>query len=224
MNDTDYKKILEINLMFTIELIKFSNAKKIEEFIGFGSYVEFDRNVSNQPDSYSFYALTKIFQRKITKFFSKEFRVPVTYLTLNHVYGGDEKKRIISKLINSFLTGNTINLDYGLRKIDYVNILDVLDAILIIVMKKNDSNLNNWKFLEYGIGTKKFYNLRELVDLFKSEFNVHLPVIFDEINTNTDKPDYVWQDYTYPPSWSPKITLIDGLRRLIENKDNDEYK
>lgn len=113
-------------------------------------------------DPKSIYAVTKVAQELLLKVFCETYRIPLTILRLQNVYGEGQSLKnpytgIISIFFNKARQGIFIPLyEDGLSVRDFVYIDDVIAAIVISI------RTNNSAIQSYNIGTGKAVTVYEL--------------------------------------------------------------
>ena len=205
------KEIINVNLIFGINLIELGIKFKVKTFINTGSLLP--RNVNS-------YSLSKAQLTDWLKINSSE--IQVINFKIEHMYGPkDDNKKFLPWLINEMQSGTeNINLTSGIQKRDFIYIDDVVDAYNLII--NNREKLGNWN--EFDVGTNSFVKVKDFVIQIAIELeNNHnikiIPrLIFGGIN-------YREGDIMTPIlnnskllnlGWAPKISLKDGIKKIIK--------
>ena len=205
------KEIINVNLIFGINLIELGIKFKVKTFINTGSLLP--RNVNS-------YSLSKAQLTDWLKINSSE--IQVINFKIEHMYGPkDDNKKFLPWLINEMQSGTeNINLTSGIQKRDFIYIDDVVDAYNLII--NNREKVGNWN--EFDVGTNSFVKVKDFVIQIAIELeNNHnikiIPrLIFGGIN-------YREGDIMTPIlnnskllnlGWAPKISLKDGIKKIIK--------
>jgi len=165
--------------------------------------------IANNP-----YALSKKMAEEICKFYSDFYGVKVTILRPFNVYGiGQSEKFLIPSIINQINAMEAINVKDLKPKRDYIYIEDLLDLIIMAV----DAPLN---FDIFNVGTGVSYSVDELVNNIQKIMGSSLEVKAagetrkDEIMDTKADINKVFSVF----GWTPKYSLNDGLKEMIEHK------
>ena len=75
--------------------------------------------------------------------------------------------------------------------------------------------MHSCEYRIYGVFTGKRYSLKSIVNLYRQLINKDIFVVF---GGKSYKKREVVDPVIYPriPNWQPKITLIEGLNKVIE--------
>jgi nucleoside-diphosphate-sugar epimerase len=99
-NIHDLKELIDANVYFGTVLLEVLSKSKSNKFINLGSYGQ-HFFIDNNSIGNSLYATTKEAFEKILLYYSLKENIQVVNLILQHVYGRDEDKRIVYKIIKS---------------------------------------------------------------------------------------------------------------------------
>lgn len=158
------------------------------------------------------YAASKIMGEDLCDYYSTFFGLKTLVLRPFNVYGPDQSSVfLIPKIIEQAKNGS-INLYSPKPKRDYINVSDIIDAIILstqvdVPLEQNKINL--------GSGTS--ISNRELAIKIASYYDRPIDIIY----TDEDKPIAINEtcaDITRAHkllSWAPKISLDQGLSELI---------
>ncbi len=217
----NYKDSQNSDAQFTglKNLATFFLNKKIKKFIQIGSSLEYGKNKSpNKENMISNSPLTDYGKLKLNstiylKFLYKFFNFPTVIFRLYQVYGPEQKNnRLIGYVINSIKKNKRIHVSKGEQIRDFLYVSDFVDAIFLALNKKNIEGEI------FNIGYGKGYKVKEVIDnivkLFPNKKKIRissskdnkkeLKILFPNINK---AKKYL--------NWQPKISLIEGLKRLI---------
>jgi nucleoside-diphosphate-sugar epimerase len=212
------KELIDANVYFGTVLLEVLSKSKSNKFINLSSYGQ-HFFIDNNSIGNSLYATTKEAFEKILLYFSLKENIQVVNLILQHVYGRDEDKRIVYKIIKSIKEKEDIYLSAGEQVFDFIHIDDVVDAIEHAIIEVSNSHPDKLSFNSYGVGTKKSTSLQSLVE------HIRLFLEIPEKILKWGKVDYrkfeffkIWEDYSFIPGWSPKITLEEGIKKTLDEK------
>ncbi len=216
----DAKKIIDTNLIGTINLVNACKKIKFDCFINTGSSSEYGiKNKSMKEtdllEPNNLYGITKAAATMHCQYMSKKYDLPIVTLRLFSVYGYfEEKERLIPTIIKSCLENKKLKLSSANSVRDFIFIEDIIDAYL-----KAISNIQKIKGEIFNVGSGKQSTVNEIVNAIK------------EITHSTIKPQYGRIEMAqYEPKnwiadiskiknklgWQPKYNLRKGLEKNIE--------
>ena len=213
------KKIKKAQLIGGINLINFFKEKKIKSFIQIGSSAEYGKINSPQKESdicfpKSYYGLIKLIVTNYLMYVSKVHSFPGNVLRFFQIYGPNQNKdKVIPHIIQGCLKNKKFNLSAGNQLRDFCYIDDIVDAIFLLLNKKNIKG----EIINIGLG--KGISVKKLVNKIKKKFGRGKPV-FGKIKFQKDEnmkwiPDIKKAKKLL--NWSPKVNIDDGLDKLIKN-------
>jgi UDP-glucose 4-epimerase len=183
------------------------------------------------PEDYGFhpfscYGLSKVVGEEYCEMYSKQYGIDVTVLRFANVYGSR-----CHGVINDFfdkISRNPAKLEIigtGLQSRDFVQVSDVVEALLLVATRENA--LGETFNIGFGQTTK-------IIDLAKMILEIlHLSDKTTITTTNVSwhgDIDAIWFDVGKAKrelGWTPKITLENHLRTLIDERrivDDDHSK
>ena len=165
------------NVASTEHLILYLKGKKLSRLVHIGTSAEYGpspRALSEKspPRPRNEYGKTKLEQSQLIEKFAKESKVKTFNLRVFNLLGiprdpSRERKFIDEHILQSLASGaNPIVVSNAKDTRDYVDLLDVFDAILAALTTKKGSG-----YELINIGTGKATSLEQLVSLFASEMN-----------------------------------------------------
>lgn len=214
------------NIIFASILLESMRITTIKNILTFGSYSEYYIGEEfTHPNS--FYAYTKASSKNLVDYYSISKIVNSIHLILNHVYGYDENKRLVSKVVEAALFGSSLNLDSGVQMLDFVYIDDVIGAIAIALERfnniKTDSNASIIKEV-FGIGTKVSTSVNDLIGLVTSLTSSKIEINRNVLNDKRFTFRKIYNDYNFVPGWVWKTDLTTGLKLTINVKKGNYEK
>lgn len=213
------------HILGTNLLLKKAQKYKIKKFIFASSQAvyttfhkrvyPFTENINLEPDD--FYSMLK----KSAEDLIGKSGVNYAILRFANVYGKTnliQRGGAVNNFINSALAGFEIQIyGSGDQGIDYVNLKDVVRAIILALEKKNQSDI-------YNVGSGRLVKIREIAELvqgiFKDKFNKKIKI--KKIPAAADK---IWPDRLMSIekikkdlNWRPEVSLRAGLEEMIINE------
>jgi len=168
----------------------------------------------------SIYLLSKYVSEELGQLYSNLHGVPVVVLRLFNVYGpGQSDRFLIPHILSQVATGSSIRLRNLYTKRDYIFIDDVVQAIHL-------SGQLDCKFTTINIGSGKAVAVNEIVDSIQTILGTDLPILDDnrlEQNEIISCAANIGKAHK-TLMWSPKISLLDGLKKTCRSWDRDLNK
>ena len=168
----------EINIIGTINLLKFANEYKVRKIIFSSTGGAMYGNVDEPADENTIaspkspYGISKYSDEMYIKFFSEEYGLEYTILRYANVYGPRQLSKgdagVVAIFINSMMNNKEITL-YGFGNMirDYVFVDDIVEANILSINKGNKSIYN------VGTGIKtSVKNLFKIINIFFPEYKI----------------------------------------------------
>ena len=157
------------------------------------------------------YAMTKYLGEQLVLHWSKIYDIPAISLRFFNVYGPRSRTSgTYGAVFGVFLAQKLANKPYtvvgdGNQTRDFTYVSDIVDAIIAASNSDARGKIIN-------IGSDNTYKINRLVELLGGD------VVF--VPRRPGEPDCTWADITKAKKilkWTPRITLKDGVKKMIEN-------
>lgn len=203
------ENIINVNTLGTASLIaamnKYSPKARIIFISSFQAYSE-----------KSLYGLSKRLAEELIEYYSKYYGLKGTILRLSNVYGQGCKpyyNSVIATFIDLISKNKPLNVNGdGSQKRDYLHVDDVVNAILMSLTVREN------KIRCVDICSGKLTSLKEIVKMLEEicgkKTNVNFKTsVFSEEESRIKN----YKEANKAFGWSPKITLMEGLKRTFES-------
>ena len=164
--------------------------------------------------AHSPYAASKIAATAYAALFRNLWELPVTVLRLAMVYGPDEpnRRRLVPYVIDSLLRGVAPELSSGSRRIDWIYIDDVVDALLAATTETEAIG----KVMDVGSGS--LLSIRDTVTLIADIVGAEVAPAFGRLPDRAMDRDFVTDPgpATRHLGWSPRVDLATGISRTVD--------
>jgi nucleoside-diphosphate-sugar epimerase len=210
---TDIERLINVNILFLSKILDAIKDVELKLFINTGTASEYMMgNDEFQPAN--IYAATKTASRYLVDYYACLNNFNQTTIVPYTIYGGqDSQKKIIDFICDSMSSSTPIDLSPGYQILDFIHIDDVTDFYVFII--ENYYKLPNKS--NYKLGTGVGHTLRQVAD-YCEEISGRKP------NINWGGIDYrkteimcsIADMEKYKLDWKPKISLKEGLTRLIK--------
>ena len=213
----DVEKLINVNILFLSKLLDAVSQINLKLFINTGTFAEYSEGNNLFIPSY-YYAATKTAARSILDYYANTYNFKQSTLVPYTIYGGeDTQKKIIDIIYDSTKTQNPIDLSPGEQILDFIHIKDVTNFYMLVL--KNHNKLSSKSNFMLGTGTG--HSLKELTSKIEKVTQL-------KANVNWGGKKYRKSDVMYAVAktddikniflWEPKISLEEGLRKVIEKK------
>lgn len=205
----DILQTIEANLLLPVRLLEYAIKHKVKVFVNTDTVL--DKRINS-------YSLSKQ-QFKDWLLQSKNL-ITCINVSLQHFYGpGDDQTKFASFIIHSFLKNTkSIDLTLGEQKRNFVFIDDIISAFLLILKYAQKQKAG---FYEFQIGTKANVSIKNLVLLIqKLSGNTLTKLNFGALEYRENEVMNSKTNIKMIQSlgWSPKYSLIEGLKITIEKE------
>lgn len=211
----DIHTLIETNLTFGTQMLEVAKQTKMRFFINtatFGSYCD---SLTYRPSS--LYAATKSAFESIISYYALTSSTTFSNLLIYNTYGPNDKaNRLFPLLIQSASTQKPLAMSDGFQYMDITYIDDVIcgfDA-LITGMQANPEAFKNKTFSLKNLPRK---TLREIVEIFQKVSGYSFPVLWGAKPKRELEITTPWEGGEVLPNWKPKISLEDGIKRILQD-------
>jgi len=210
--------LIELSIQGGLNILKTCKKKKVKQII-FAStinvYGENNQYPSKESDPLkpkTDYSLIKYVTEKLYEIYAKNHGVDVNVLRFSNLYGSTKEYGIVSRLIKSITTNQTIKIyNNGAQLRDFLFIKDATGAILNVI--KNPQT--GFEVLNISSGNR--YSIKEIIEKIGSITSKELNVEF-----SSEKRDEtcVWADNSKAKrilDFTPQTNIDEGLRLTLKN-------
>ena len=210
----DVSSLIASNIDFPAKLLDEMAQLKIKKFINTGTYWQHYQNADYDP--VSLYAATKQSFEDILVYYINSEQVDAITLKLFDTYGtGDTRKKILNLLLDAIMNGTTLKLSPGEQKLSLVHVDDVVSAYEIAI------NLllsrSGYQHSCFGISHFEVFSLKEIATLVENVTNRSLQAEWGALPYREREVMNPWSKYECLPGWQAKISLEEGVKRLVKS-------
>ena len=207
-----------INVECTQKILQIAKEKKCKIIFPSTSHVYgYPRKIpidENQiVSATSIYSASKIAGEILCQGYSNTYKMDIGVFRLFSAYGPKNSDyKVETRIISQLLTKKKIKLGNLSPKRDFIYILDVVNAIKVIMR-------NLKKFEIYNIGTGKSHSIKELSITLKKISGKNIPIqTIKNYSRKTDIPNVVCDNKKIRKlGWEPKISFFKGLEMTYES-------
>jgi nucleoside-diphosphate-sugar epimerase len=206
--------LVQSNVLFGAQLLEAMAVSGVKRFLNFGTSWQHFQDEPYNP--VCLYAATKQAFEAVIRFYveGRDFR-SIT-LKLFDTYGpGDDRGKLFSTLMRLLGTQESIALSPGEQVVDFAHVDDVVDATLVAAHRLLCED--GGKEESFGISGGHPLPLRELVALVGAIAGKPLNVQWGGRPYRAREVMAPWTEYPRLPGWNPRISLEDGIRRMVSS-------
>jgi nucleoside-diphosphate-sugar epimerase len=186
-------------------------AKKNKDFIGLinvGSIWQLNDKYDNA------YTLFKLFQDKLTDFYSRSHNIKVLSLLLTDSYGpSDWRNKFLNQLAISINNDETFHVVNPNAKVDLIYIVDICRALFMTI---NIISLSDKLYCSYKLQAIETINLIKIINYTEVLTGRKIQVSFGDAKHNETENSTL--SLPILPGWKPEIDLKSGLRLYFNIK------
>jgi nucleoside-diphosphate-sugar epimerase len=209
--NSDYagSDILSANINLPVYLLDYAVNNKCKKFINISTFIaKYETSPPNR------YALTKRHVEEWGMYYCDHYPLNFVNVVLHQVYGtGDSITKFTPWLVNELKTnGKSIELTEGNQERDFINILDVVEAISLIVNHNSGSGYD-----EYEVCTGNVITIKNFIETVKKITNSttilnfgSMPYRENEIMTINPDPSKM-----HNLGWNAKLKLEFGIKMMV---------
>jgi nucleoside-diphosphate-sugar epimerase len=213
------KQCIENNILGTLNLLEACDNTKLKKFI-YSSTEEIYGNNSlpyietQSPFPPSPYSISKVATENLVRYYSEKNHFESIILRLATMYGPHMKStKFLSNIIVNAINNQTILLNSGQKKRNYIFVSDVVDAFLLA----NKTPLLA-KTITLNIGGNTSIKLKDFVSKIIKVAESSSKIKYGVIPERPSESSEWIMDITLAKKilgWSPKINLTAGLKKTI---------
>jgi nucleoside-diphosphate-sugar epimerase len=205
----DISNLISSNITLSTDLVEAMVNFGVRRFINTGTSWQHYRNLDYCP--VNLYAATKQAFESILSFYTDARGLEVISLKLFDTYGPfDKRQKLFSHLRRAASTEDGIEMSAGEQLIDLVYIDDVVSAYLIALDQFRDQGGSR----SYAITSGNLVSLRKLVEIYEGTTGHRLNISWGSRPYRSREVMMPWQGGPLLPTWTPKIDLVEGIRRM----------
>lgn len=137
------------------------------------------------PDEFNIYCFSKKLFCDLGKWYVNKYGIVFVNVRLENYYGENEPEdRFLPSVINSLLLGKEISLTEGIQRRDYIYIEDVVEAIGVLIMRKEIEG-----FVDVPVGSGEAPTIREVVEYLRDMFSSSSQLLFGAIPMREGEPN-----------------------------------
>jgi len=210
----DIEDLIKSNVILSTQLVEGMSVNGVGLLINVGTSWQHYAGAGYNP--VNLYAATKQAFRSVLSFYLETSDLRVINLELFDTYGPNDRRDKLFNLLNRLrVTGDTISMSPGYQYLDPIYIDDVCDAFLIALKRLNSGQVKRSEI--YSVCSEESIQLRKLVKIYENVSNTKLNVEWGGRPYRAREVMQPWSDGATLPGWSPKVSIEDGIRMLLQS-------
>ena len=208
----DLSKLITGNVLFGAKILEAIANTDLKNVINVGT--SWQNEESNSP--VNLYAATKTAFKNILRFYLIKSKLKVIDLKLFDTYGeNDSRKKIVQLISESTKNKRVIKMSPGDQKLNLLHVEDVCLGIIKSINLFSEINYSETK--TYELKDENSYSLKNIAKIIEELSSLKANIDWGALPYREN--EVMKPIITYPtlPGWKQKISLKDGLKRILKN-------
>ena len=211
---SDVDGLISSNVLFGAHLLEAMDQSGVKLLVNTGTSWQNYKDQKFNP--VNLYAATKQAFEDIIHYYSEARELRVVTLRLFDTYGtGDLRPKLLPLLKRAAITGETLEMSPGEQMVDLVHIEDVVDCFIAACVRLIQGEVRSSEI--YAVCSGEPISLKDLVGTLAQMAGKKLNVKWGVRPYRKREVMHPWTSGCTLPGWSPRISLMAGLREYIES-------
>jgi CDP-paratose synthetase len=210
----DISELIDSNLSFGCRVLEAAVAAQVSWFLNTGTFWQHYNNASYSP--VNLYAATKEAFESLAQFYIESTDITFVTLKLSDTFGpGDTRKKLFQLLMDALSEEQHLDMSAGEQLIDISYIDNVIEAYTQLIALLSLTEGRPKSSSSYAVMAEKRLSLRELVALFEELAGAKLDITFGPRPYRPREVMIPWENGVPVPGWRPRISIEEGIKRLM---------
>ncbi|WP_417327701.1 NAD-dependent epimerase/dehydratase family protein [Halarcobacter sp.] len=210
----DIANLISSNIKFGTMVLEACKKSEVKWFINTGTFWQNYENKDYNP--VNLYAATKEAFENIAKYYTQTSNLIFTTIRLNDTFGpNDTRNKVFNLWAKIAKSGETLEMSAGEQIIDISYIEDVVLAYEILISHLSSKEALSFKDKVFAVKSQTRASLKELSKIFEKATNSKLNIIWGGREYRQREVMQPWENGELVPSWSPKYTLEEAIKKTI---------
>ena len=208
---TQINSLISSNILFGTQLLEAMRLAKINTLVNAGTAWQNFKGPGYDP--VNLYAATKQAFEDILLYYVETAGIRAMTLRIFDTYGpADTRRKLLALIVDALRTGEPLGMSPGQQRLDLTHVDDICSAFLHAagLLQSREEPRHE----VYAVGSEERHTLREVVAIFEEVAKKPLSISFGARAYRDREVMEPWQG-TPLPGWHAKISLREGLRRLL---------
>lgn len=209
-NPIQINDMVSSNILFANHVLECAVQAKVPFFINTGSFFQNKDKMNFSP--VNLYSSMKQSFEDIAKYYYESENIKFYTIKLSDTYGPDDRRpKLINLLLDSIKQDKFLNMHGNPNQlINLIHVDDVVNAFYSLIKKLDKIELKNGMI--FSLKSEDPVNLRNLINLIEKIAGSKLKIKWGNNNEILiSEPPEIFNI----PNWKPKISLKEGIRRLL---------
>lgn len=217
---SDIGQLMDSNIIFGTYLLEASKQTDVKWFINTGTFWQNYQNEDYNP--VNLYAATKEAFEKISKYYTETSSLIFSTIKLNDTFGPNDTRPKIFNLWNDISkSGETLDMSKGEQIIDISYIEDVINSYAVLIEHLNSKNVVKFNNKTFVVSNREKLTLTQLAALFENITHRQLNINWGGRAYRKREVITPYSDGEHVPGWKQRYSLKDGIKKTLEDMDND---
>jgi len=207
--NTSSTNLFETNVSFPLQLIELANQYKVKYYFSIDTLLD--------PQTNAYADSKSVLRTRLSKL--KNLNLKIFNLRLAYVYGENNNLyQFLPYAVKKLRTNQTLKMTSGEQEIDFLNVKDVVRAILYLLDNRNKYKK---KFEEFEIGTGKTIKLKKIIKLLKEKLQSKSIIEYGAIPYRKNEQMKLVADPSSLKAWKAKYAIEKYLASLPQKKQGE---
>lgn len=209
-------QLVDSNIKFGLHILEAMKESSTKQLINTGT--SWQHYHTNEYNPVNLYAATKQAFESLIKYYTEAENIRCITLKLFDTYGESDTRPKLINLLHKFADENKeLNMSPGEQILDLVHVDDVVRAFVKAYEYLVE---HRTKYEEFGVGSRKPIQLKDLIDKFELVTGKKLNIIWGGRSYRKREVMKLWDAYEPLPGWNVEINLEEGLQKYNGNSNN----
>lgn len=213
--------LVESNLLLGTKLLEAAKEARVKWFINTGTFWQHYQSAEYSP--VNLYAATKQAFETLAQYYRETSEMKFVTLKLNDTFGPHDTRPKVFNLWNKISrSGEVLEMSPGEQLIDISYIDNVCDAYLRLasLLDKGDEDVRSGD--TFGVTSGERMTLKELATLFEHVSQKPLHISWGKRPYREREVMVPWETFKTVPGWKPQVSLEEGIRRTLEEMEQNQ--
>ena len=209
-------QLVDSNIKFGLHILEAMKESSTKQLINTGT--SWQHYHTNEYNPVNLYAATKQAFESLIQYYTEAENIRCITLKLFDTYGESDTRPKLINLLHKFADENKeLNMSPGEQILDLVHVDDVVRAFVKAYEYLVE---HRTKYEEFGVGSRKPIQLKDLIDKFELVTGKKLNIIWGGRSYRKREVMKLWDAYEPLPGWNVEINLEEGLQKYNGNSNN----
>jgi len=213
----DVEALITSNLLFATQVLEAMKVAGVSRLINTGT--SWQHYQDHERDPVCLYAATKTAFEEILRYYVSAEGFRALTLKIFDTYGpGDQRPKLIPKLLENFKKRLPLELSPGEQRIDFVHVDDVVRAYVVAAERLFSDTRSTGSLESFALFSGRSYSLREIIGILETAKASHFDVRWGARPYRRREVMVPWSNGEALPGWQAEMTFLNGIQELVRGK------